>query len=479
MLLTFWIARFLIRVAESSLTFARMMTDQERDPFAALRPPGAAQMPTAWRHVRIPGPPASFALRAQETRGAPEQRFRRRTILGWNCTLPGQFSDGYTGDRLALIDKASPHAHYDLMVSEVSDRTKSTPEAVLPITAQALWQSALEFVRFVSAPRQQREFDLSGGRLVLACNCDPATRDRESIQAAKQFHLHLLYWSAAELSALNAPEPLSATTDPRALRQWLDPLSFLSEPLLAVALANLDLSALGARRLPPDQTALLRGERPPGGLIELPGWQTLGDPAFPILLRDIHRRISQLSAALCEAFTGRRTAPAPWHRHRLRPPGQRQAALHSLHLGAELEQALEILGNTLRDMSPQSAARLKRASPAARQHCMTLNPPCYGINLYSQAVNHPEQPLIASAPVYLLLSLKLFSGIGCAGLLPLGSVPSVRILRGSGQFSPAAWQQRALFQRRFAQQLWRTLVAQSGLHPGSVHRLRDFTSGWC
>ncbi len=456
------------------------------DPFAGLLPPDADSLLTAWRHLRVPGPPAAFRLRADEIQGPPAQRFRRRAILAWECQSPlaqsespGRLLADQPGDHLALIDKATPHAQHDLMLSEVSVKLKSTPDAVQSQTGQSIWRSALEFVRFVSAPQQQHDFGLSGGRLALACNCDPHTRDRESVQAAKQFHLHLLYWSAEELRAIARPEPVSATTDSRERRQLLDPLSFLSGPLLAGALADLDLSPVAGHLLDPGTPASPHGLRPPGCVIELPGWDVLGEPAFEALIRDIHLRFEALSKRLYQALTGQLKAPAPWQRHALRPEPERRAAIQALGLPVALEQSLSLLATALRDLPPASAARLKRASPAARQHCMSLNQPCYGFNLFAPTTNTPNQPIGNSQKVYLFFTAKLFSGIGVAGLLPLAWLPGVRIVRDAGSFTAEAWSRRAAFQRRFAQVLYQALAGQPGLRLEGVKRLRDFDRGWC
>jgi hypothetical protein len=448
-----------------------------RDPFAALIPAEAERMPTAWHHLRIPGAPDAFRLQPDECQGPPARRFRHRTLLTWDCAPSAMGPSDHlesnanspepsaTGDRLALIAKAIPHARYDLMLSEISDQPKSTPAAVLPLTGQRLWRGALAFVRFVSEQETRREFGLDGGRLALACNCDPFTADRESVQAAKQFHLHLLYWTAEELATIGQPQPAAATSDPRARRQLLDPLSFLGGSLIAAALRGLDFAALGARLLPMDLAAIASGRRPPGCLIELPDWTVLEQPAFETLVRQIHERIAAQSRLLSLALFGFSAPPPPWRRHPLRPAPERLARLQALgetlHLSPELLAALASLARALRDLPPASAERLKRASPATRQHCMSLNQPCYGLNLYTAGANRPEQPLIDCRPVHLLLSAKLFSGIGCAGLLPIGAIPSVRVLRESGTFSLEQWQQRSAWQQAFA----RRLQQSSAWHP--------------
>ena len=143
-------------------------------------------MPVAWDALRVPGPPAALALTAYETSAAnPMDRFHRRTIALLNCSAAAAGADvdaaADSGDCLALVDKAIPHALFDLMISEASSQDKSTPVDVLPITGQLLWRTGLELVRFVSEPGHQRAFGLAGGQLHLALNCDPNTADRESV----------------------------------------------------------------------------------------------------------------------------------------------------------------------------------------------------------------------------------------------------------------------------------------------------------
>ena len=266
--------------------------------FAGLLPPGAERLPVAWHQVRIPGPPQGFALAGAElTATAPLDRFHRRMIQLLDCG-PGSRRAAAAGhDRLALVDKVSPHALHDLMLSEVSERPKSTPEAVAHRTGRMLWQTGLGFVRFVSDADVRREFALDGAQCQLALNCDPNTLDRESVQAAKQFHLHLLCWTPQELTALAQPQRLGEIGDARMRRQFLDPLAFLGARLISEALAGLDPAEdpalAGAAWLPDNPAAVCAGRRPLGALLRLPGWQVLGEPGFEALAQ------AQRQAGIC------------------------------------------------------------------------------------------------------------------------------------------------------------------------------------
>lgn len=426
-------------------------------------------MRVAWEHLRIPGPPAEFALtRTEIEHPDPQRRFARRTIQEILCE----------GDRLALIDKASPHSLYDLMVSEISDPPKATPDAVEPLTGRVLWRTGLAFVRFVSDPEVMRRFDLADGELHLALNCDPNTHDRESVQAAKQFHLHLLYWSGEALKPLESAVRLGAATDVRLRRQAVDPLAFLGAHLIHASLAGFDLGIPGARLAMPDDRLAIRGARPLGCLIELPGWQVLDDPAFEDLIRRLQLRLESLAADLLEIFTGHRRAPLPWHRHALRTHADIARGLAALPVSARIRAGLGELSLALRDLPVSTARRLERTDARRRMALMTLNQPCYVLNLHAPERNRPGARLADAGVVYLTIQPKLFSGIGGAGLLGLGGVPSVRILRGEGCLSVESWQRRGRFQRAFAERNQRLQSDDPDIRFGPLKRFVDPSTGW-
>jgi hypothetical protein len=445
-------------------------------------PADLGQMPVAWQQLRIPGPPPALALSpAEQTAQTPETRFARRSIQrlelsGETAPDSGRSTPTEPTDQLALIDKASPHAQFDLMLTEVSPRSagqspKADAGAVMPITGQLLWQTAANFHRFVSYPEIRREFRLGAepdatygagrmsmaevatqsGWLQLALNCDPNTHDRESVQALKSFHLHLIYWQPSELRALNQVDRHWGQRDPYLGRQCLDPLSFIGPRLLDDILQALDpdLSALGAHRLPADASATCAGLRPMGCLIALPSWGLLATAAFEQLIRQLHRRLAAAASALLRAFTGAEQAPTPWQRHRLLPLRQMTQNLESIGLSAESRTDLLTLAQHLHDLPSPLAQHLKRASPARRMHQMTLNQPSYSLSL-SPMDALGRSTLGADGPLLLSLQLKLFSGIGGAGLFSFPGIPSVRVLRAQGRYSDADWQRRADFQRRFA-----------------------------
>lgn len=443
--------------------------NRTEDALSGLYPPRIRDMPVVWHRMRIQGPPPGFALTDREqTHADPAVRYERRTIQLLSAD----------DDRLALVDKASPHALHDLMVTGLASPPHPGPGDVPPLIGRILWRTASSFVRFVSRSKVLQDFALEGGRLQLALNCDPNTLDRESCQADKQFHLHLLYWTRPELAPLAKPQHLDSIGDPMLRRQALDPLAFLGARLIHECLADLPLADCGASLLPLHEDEALAGQYPLGCLIRIPGWSLLDHPAFESLVRGIDRRIGATAAELLAAFTGRKEPPTSWHRHPLLPRRQIQANLEGQPWSDQVRSGLGLLAERLRDLPPALAQRLGRGPAARRKHHMTLNQPCYSLNLCAPATNLATRPLEKAPEVWLIAQTKLFSGIGGAGLLSLEGVPSVRILRGKGAFSLEQWHRRARFQREFALYNSERLADTERMELDPVRQFVDTDHGW-
>lgn len=431
----------------------------------------------AWSHLRIPGPPPDYGLQGEELdHPDPRRRFARRSIQYLDCAAPGP--DGC--ETLALIDKASPHSLFDLMLSEVSTPSKSTAADVSRRAGLTLWRTGLNFVRYCAQAEVAEEYGLAGGELHLALNCDPHTWDRESVQAAKQFHLHLLCWPVATLEPLRRAQPLAEITDRRLRRQALDPLAFLGARLVTEVLQGLALGVPGASLGTPDDRAVLAGDRPLGAVLTLPGWEVLETDPFEDLVRRIHQRLAWLASLLLETFTGHADVPGPWRRHPLLPGREIGARIAGLPFSAESRDGLRLLAGALRAVDPATLRRLARATPTRRMDLVTLNQPSYALNLHAPGT--VRQALDSRAEVHLIIQPKLFSGIGGAGLLTLGGVPSVRVLRGHGTFSEVQWLRRTRFQRAFAwfnqERLLETEVIPDALRPSPVRRFAGSGLGW-
>jgi hypothetical protein len=258
----------------------------------------------------------------------------------------------------------------------------------------------------------------------------------------------------------------------------VDPLAFLGAHLVYESLAGLHLGIPGASLIRPNDRLAIRGDRPFGCLIELPGWHALDDPAFEDLIRRLHLRLETLASDLLQVFTGQRRPPLPWHRHPLRSGDEIARGLAGQPFSAGTRAGVLALSGLLRDLSASTAHRLRRADPPRRMDLMTLNQPCYALALHAPDRNRPGASLAAAGVVHLAIQPKLFSGIGGAGLLGLGGVPSVRILRGEGRSSVERWQHRSRFQRDFAQynQIIQSDVTDIRFEP--LNRFSDPRTGW-
>lgn len=446
------------------------------DRLAALYPDDVNAMPVAWHQLRVASPPAGYRLTPQERDSADlSVRFGRRTIMAFDV----RSNDPEAGpqvDRLAFIDKAVPHSRYDLMCAEVSAAAKATVRDIGRQTASAVWHSAYNFVAFVSRPEVQRAYGLEGGQLHLALNCDPNTRDRESIQASKQFHLHFLYWTQQELAALQRVEH---STDARTClqRRLLDPLAFAAPVVLAERLSAFGLDGGAMKLLPFDPADSIHGHKPMGCLLRLSDWSVLRSPEFANTIDRVHSCIAATSAQLQAAFTGQAQSPDAWRRHVLAPLAVIRDKINGLGFSAQTTAALHHLAGALSDVSPSLMAFMKRHGGTRRRH-LVLNNPCYALNLYAPARNSTADPLAAASEVYLIIQVKLFSAIGGAGLLCLSEVPCVRIVREQGSFSEPLWRQRTRFQRDFVSYNY-SLIEKTGAASAPVHyRFGDFETGW-
>ncbi len=448
------------------------------DPFAALYPEDINSLPIAWDHVRIPGPPAAYRLTPEERCSTDNSiRFKRRTIQRFDLhsTGVGGLAQLY---HLAFIDKVSPHSLYDLMCTEVSDPLKATVSAIGRETGEAMCRSAYNFVDFVSRPDIIESFGLQNGELHLGVNCDPNTLDRESIQASKQFHMHFLYWTQAELAPLQRAK-VTVTSVPNDLlrKRLLDPLLYLGAALVEERLRRSNFNADGVQLLPFSAAASIHKGLALGCLLRLDEWTVLNTSGFVAAIETIHQCIQTSSEELLAAFTGHTDPPAIWERHPLLPHPKIVDNIGRMGFSEALDSRLRDLARELRDLSALNMDYLKRHKAARLRH-MTLNNPCYAMNLYAPRHNQSDQPLIEVQEIYLSVQVKLFSAIGGSGLVPLRGFPCVRIVRGSGEFSETMWRKRARFQREFVTYNHSMIKDSFDIDHFVDYRFIDLLLGW-
>lgn len=437
------------------------------------------QLPISWNAVRIPALPQAFALTKEEQSSQnSQQRYRRRTIQCLSIDTPADLNTPAHADSIAFIDKALPHATYDLMAGEVGDALRPTVSDIGEQSLAALLRACERFVAFVSEPDIIDRYGLQNGLVHFPLNCDPNTGDRESCQAIKQFHLHYIYWTAAELQDIDGGRQTLWHPDvDHQRRRVLDPLMSLAARMLHQRLSTQTLCHPQAELLPfqtiPDgeQAGML------GCLLRLPNWQALTDPSMPSLLVQIHYSIANSCSDLLRAFSGRDDSPPKWQRHPLLPCHAIAKQLPTLGFSTAVSEELRRLALLLHSLSGEQIDQLRHRPRQRIQH-LSLNPPSYALNIHSPARNRPDAPLIDADAVYLIIQPKLFSAVGGAGSLSLAGVPSVYINRAVGHFSEQQWHKRAAFQRQYLQFCQPQLQPFARQPMPPVRALKDLDQGW-
>ncbi|MDH6115673.1 hypothetical protein P3T36_007290 [Kitasatospora sp. MAP12-15] len=252
---------------------------------------------------RLPDPP-------EELRNLSGYREHYRPFILREIPVAGQV------ERLAAIDKAFPHALYDLMLLVARDdvlrtHVANTPDAVLA----ALLAAARAFADFTHSPAAQRRFGLTGSQLGIGWNHDP-TIDRDNGQWwDKRLHLHLNCWTAPVRATVH-PVRLAEITDATTRRSLIDPVAHLAHRVMADALHTTPLPP-GCQLLAPNLTRDAALGLPIGLKLTLPGWDFLTTAHCRALLRSLHATADAAYRDLATAFTGSADTPPAWTRPRL------------------------------------------------------------------------------------------------------------------------------------------------------------------
>ena len=447
------------------------------DAFAALYPKNIDSLAVAWNSVNIPGPPAPYRLNPQESSSSdPDVRFRRRTIQSLEMIATGHEARSQC-DRLAFVDKVSPHSSIDLMCTEISEPLKATVNDIGRETGELMCRSAYHFVEFVSRPDIIDSFGLQDGEVHLGVNCDPNTRDRESIQASKQFHMHFLYWKQSELNGLQTLRQEIPGPSELLRQRLLDPLLFLGAAMVQERLRGISFEMPGITLKPFDPADSIERGLPLGCLMQLDDWSVLNSGAFVALIQRIHEIIKLGAQQLNAALTGRTDSPAAWQRFDLLPQRTIADNIDKLGYSAGIVEQLKFLAAKLHNVSPALMTYFKRHKYARIRH-LSLNNPAYALNLYSPRPNKLEKPLIDSNEIYLNIQLKMLSAIGGSGLVALRRIACCRILRNQGTFSEQAWSMRTRFQEQFCAYNYAMLKDAFDIERVVDYRYINSTQGW-
>ena len=330
---------------------------------------------------------------------------------------------------VALVDKAFPHARFDLMLLAADQAVHSSAADLSPATTRFIFGAAAQFANFVSDPAVIDRHDLENGFLHVSYNFDRVTIDREnSMFFDKRFHLHLNYFPNRDLY----PEGVQRwgdLKDPGLARRMIDPAVYLAEEVLLDRLAATECS-LPALELDRDRDIELG--LPPGLKIRLPRWQALSEAVVQDWFATFHTLAQSTYDALLVCFTGGADVPKPWTRRRLLPVDEIERNVAAVPwLRDPTRQRLLGLARVLRQVTESDVARF-RADENARVRWMSLAGLDYSVSIASAQRNTRVNPATAHDDVYVIWQAKLFGDIGGAGLPPIDGLVAVMLDRASG-----------------------------------------------
>lgn len=395
--------------------------------------------------------PVSLALPAPRR---PDPPVERRNLGRWQDYYAGNILtrlDVDDGQPLALIDKAYPHALYDLLMLVADEGGGCTnTSAAAETTLTAMLATARAFATFTADPNADRRYGLAGGQAGIGWNYDP-TVDRDNGQWwDKRLHWHLNYWTSAACQA-SAPIPLGAVADSGVRRTVVDPAAFIGADTLADRLRATGAIPPGCRLL---ETNLQRDAAlalPVGVKIVLPGWEFTRTRDAVRLLRAIHLCAAEAYDQVRGCFTDD-PPPAAWARPALLAPQQVRDRLTSLEWLAPttLKQLLRLRA-ALRDVTARELQLLATRNPVANR-CLTLAGLSYHCALHA--------PLAGG--LYLVVQTKLISSIGSSPAIG-GAAATIVDRFGTPPMTRQQLRLRADFQNEFID-LAAAAVAQTKRH---------------
>ena len=394
-----------------------------------LYPPAAWDLPVA---PALPAPHLAAAPVEQVCRSGFREHYGRFVLAEF--PLPG-------GERIAAVDKAFPHALFDLMLLVARDEgicrhVGHAPEPVL----EFLLDAARRFRAFTLEHAER--FALLGAPIAVGWNYDP-TSDRDNGQWwDKRLHVHFNAWPRPVADAARAVA-LREIASETARRSLIDPVAFLGEHVLHDVLDGAPLPP-GARVLPGDVGRDRALGLATGWKLALPDWETVAAPAMRVLLAQIHARAREAYDAIRRAMTGSTDLPGPWRRPALLAPEQVAESLDALPwLSPGARAGLLTLRDALREVTARQMALL-RDRPGLANRFLSLEDLSYNISI-TPVPGNPGTPCLT-------VQVKLISYIGSSPALG-GAVASIIDRAGGPVLTAADAGTRRDFQQAFLAEL--------------------------
>ncbi|MBI5456580.1 hypothetical protein HY969_02470 [Candidatus Kaiserbacteria bacterium] len=332
-----------------------------------------------------------------------------------------------------LMDKLTPHSLYEVMIMSASVERKSSILDHDAATRRLIFNLMSKFPEYAHS---------RGLYPYLAFNYDPLTQDRESGQAEKRFHAHLIGRTSDELAEITEHQQPLGKISPMVRRRLVDETSILGS-----------LIAFDYFKETPFRTIEIAPplQQKNGPLLEFvlkKGWDDLSTREFEADFCQIHSGLEKLYELLVSGVAEGQSGE--WKRPQLRlatdlpleqslremkwlSPESRSAFLHFVkHLKSSILEKTHLFRN-----------------PKYRNittHVYPLAGLCYSVGFCED-----------NSHVKMVIKPQIFSDFGGAGLEKLNGIIT-RIRRGVGTFDDKEMAERKKFQSGFVERIEQSMA---------------------
>jgi len=410
----------------------------QAEPYLKVKGPSSRELPKECWHREDDG-------RVEYLPAAASEKFpdinKERILCSWKFLGKGAEDI----DRISLMSKMRPHSVHDLMLMNSGDKLSQTYAEHGTAARSFYWRAIYRLVHFLSEESNIVAFGLSPSFAHFVFNIDTDTLDREGAISEKRFHIHINVYNREEIERIK-PIPFDSIEDVSIKVNLLDPVSFLSIPIIRDALGS--VKNTGPTAYDCDPATIIARRDPIGYTVRLTeGWEQITSDSFSSLIAEIDNDLAAAFTELRYAFHDRVDAPPLWHRHPLLPYDEILRRLRTLGwLSSESFENLALLARTLRDLSSETIGRLRQHPKRLVRH-LAYAGLSYSISLISRDYSSIRHPLCEAREVLLVIQAKLFSIHGGAGVFYMPGVPIVRIAKCSIPYTEADRESRRRFQQ--------------------------------
>ena len=334
--------------------------------------------------------------------------------------------EDYGDEVLSIVDKAQPHAVFDLMVLSAGEEQVPGLAGHSPQFITRAMQYAARFAEFA-----KRE----GFYPVVSWSYDPLTDDRPTGQGEKRFHAHFMARNEADIETIHATKSRLGDLDSKSRRRIAEESSTIGGLVLADLLADEPFDAL--QIVPPFETvpsALSLQTNVQGG------WEGLVTDGFVADFLKIDQAIHTYDAIVRSAVY-EQTAQGHWRRPELKSDYALQAELLPDKMDLSSPLACHALTHYLKNMRRGLITDIENNRDKYDVSDIIHLYPLRSVS-YTTCITEIEGILRAHFRV------NLFTDLGGAGVSMVGGIP-VKIKKGVGIMPGSTVSQRRQLQNQY------------------------------